>query len=111
MSSAHEAALLGAVTSVARPVVILLPIDRAPRSDEQHPILSAASTDVAILGYVYPGKGHGAAIEALDVLPNGIGLTALGRLADGHRELGDALHARATRRGRRFSVAGLDPRR
>ena len=108
VSSAHEAALLGAFTSGVRPLVIPLPIEESPwpgYHQSPHAIAGKAPADVAILGFVYPGKGHAAAIEALDALPDGVGLTALGRVAVGHRDLAAALGARAGRLGRRFGVA------
>ena len=111
VSSAHEAALLGAFAADARPTVIPLPIDRAPATDQQQAVTSSTSHDVAILGFVYPGKGHAAAIEALRALPDSVGLTALGRVAEGHCQLADALHAPGNPAGTAVLRRGLDFRR
>ena len=61
---------------------------------------------VVILGFVYPGKGHD---EALDALPVGAGLVALGRASDGHQDLVEQLEQQAARLGRRFSASGFVP--
>ena len=108
VSSAHEATLMRAFAPTA-PVAIPLPIDPSPTaaaSPGPQPVSAADVTEVSILGFLYPGKGHSAAIEALAVLPGPVGLSVLGRVADGHAELADRLRARAADLGRRFTVTG-----
>lgn len=120
VSSHHEAELLRLVAPDVHPVVIALAVGRSPhppggpraerpagpsagRTAEPRP---AADRDVAVLGFLYPGKGHASALDALRVLPGDVGLVALGRPADGHDGLVVDLQHRAAERGRRFSVTG-----
>ena len=69
----------------------------------------AAPRAVAVLGYLYPGKGHESVLAALDGLPAGVGLTAWGRPSDGHDDLVDSLTAAASALGRPFRVTGYVP--
>lgn len=71
--------------------------------------LATGTGDVAVLGFLYPGKGHDAVLEALDGLPATVGLRALGRPSDGHEDLVGQLVARAAALGRRFEVTGYVP--
>ncbi|MEH3077226.1 MAG: hypothetical protein PGN11_11190 [Quadrisphaera sp.] len=61
---------------------------------------------VAVLGYLYPGKGHDAVVDALDALPPGVGLLAWGRPSSGHEDLVPALQAQAGALGRTAHVSG-----
>lgn len=91
-------------------VVVPLPV---PVLDRSGGVTAAAPTDpgappqaVAVLGYLYPGKGHDAVVEALDALPPGVGLLAWGRPSSGHEDLVPALQAQAGALGRTAHVSG-----
>lgn len=105
VSSHHEAALLAGFAPHVDPVVIPLPIDADPRRRRADG-WDLPPTEVAVLGHLYPGKGHLAALEALVALPSSVGLTVLGRIAEGHDEQADLLRRRATQLGRRLTVTG-----
>jgi O-antigen biosynthesis protein len=62
--------------------------------------------DVAVLGFVYPGKGHLEALRSLHGLAQEVGLVALGRASRGHQDLVDDLAALAGADGRRFACTG-----
>lgn len=64
---------------------------------------------VAVLGYLYPGKGHDAVVDALGVLPPGVGLLAWGRPSPGHEDLVEALRDQAGALGRTAEVTGWVP--
>ncbi|MBN1092634.1 hypothetical protein JKP75_08745 [Blastococcus sp. TML/M2B] len=68
-----------------------------------------APTGVAVLGYLYPGKGHEDVLAALDALPDGAGLLAWGRPSAGHEDLAEALAAQARALGRPCTVSGWIP--
>jgi glycosyltransferase involved in cell wall biosynthesis len=68
-----------------------------------------APRDVVVLGFVYPGKGHVPALDALAGLDADVGLVALGAASPGHRHLVDDLADRARRLGRRFTCTGWVP--
>lgn len=68
--------------------------------------------DVAIMGFIYPGKGHRELLESLAKHPaHGIrNLRVLGRIADGHEWLADELRSASTRAGIELDITGfLDP--
>lgn len=102
LSSHHERDLLRRTGSAAEPAVIPLPVDplpapaRRPDGDRQ----------VTISGYLYPGKGHAEAIDALAALPRDVGVVALGAPSPGCDWLEADLVAHAELRGRRFAVTG-----
>ena len=113
LSSRHEDELLTDALALAgwtgphRPrAVVPLPID-PPADRRPHPV--RRPPDLALLGYLYPGKGHAQALAALRDLPADVGLVALGRPSDGHDDLVDALCAEAATLGRRFEVTGYLP--
>jgi hypothetical protein len=112
-TSHHEAALLhasGVLASQAQaPHVIPLAITPAS------PAPSAAAPrdlapEVALLGFIYPGKGHAEAIDAVAALAGSgaahLSVQALGAPAAGHQSDLDALSARARRRGLEFTASG-----
>ena len=61
---------------------------------------------MAVLGFLFPDRGYEQVIAAL---PDGVGLLALGRPADGHEDLRDALVARAAAAGHPMRVTGFLP--
>jgi hypothetical protein len=107
VASEHEARLLAACGAPVPCTVVPLPVPDlrgAPAADRSTPPGS-----VAVLGYLYPGKGHEAVVAALDVLPAGIGLTAWGRPSAGHEDLVGSLTAQARALGRPCTVTGYVP--
>ena len=104
VASAHEERLLAACGADVACQVVPLPVPElrtAPAADA-----SAPPRSVAVLGYLYPGKGHEAVVAALPALPDGVGLTAWGRPSDGHEDLVGALTAQARALGRPCTVTG-----
>ncbi|MGM7667027.1 hypothetical protein [Microbacterium sp. A93] len=70
--------------------------------------------DVVLLGFLYPGKGHAEALDALALLresgvPAPRRVTALGAVASGHEPLVDELRGRAHAAGLDFRVTGFVP--
>ena len=61
---------------------------------------------VAILGFVYPGKGHAEVIAAVRSLPPDVQVVALGRPSNGHEPLVECLRRTATSMDRRLLVTG-----
>jgi GT2 family glycosyltransferase len=102
VSSEHEALLLQGFLPGAAPTVIPLPIEAAAAVDPR----PAPEPDVALVGFVYPGKGHAAALAALDGLAPDLGVLALGSISDGHDSLAAELRQRAADRGRRLRITG-----
>lgn len=109
VSSSHEQRLLATCGADAPSDVVPLPVPElraATAVDTSAPLRS-----VAVLGYLYPGKGHEDVVAALDVLPAGVGLTAWGRPSDGHEDLVGALTGQARALGRPCTVTGFVPDR
>lgn len=113
VASRHEARLLAAcgvapgevqVSVVPLPVPELPGLAAAERSAPGTPLEA-----VAVLGYLYPGKGHDDVVAALDGLPPGVGLLAWGRPSPGHEDLVEALEARGRASGRPVEVTGWVP--
>ncbi|GAA3594501.1 hypothetical protein GCM10022223_06930 [Kineosporia mesophila] len=112
VSSEHERArletLLDRFADAARPAglrVIPLPVRAPVRPDRWPPVVP----EVGVFGFVYPGKGHDDVLEAMAGLPEAVGLTAIGRVADGHGELAGRLTTRAAALGRRLEITGFLP--
>ncbi|MBA3606767.1 MAG: glycosyltransferase, partial [Acidimicrobiia bacterium] len=108
VSSDHERRMVEASAIGGRVTVIPLPID----AGDSHPSRRMGSRrrrTVAVLGFIYPGKGHGDVVEALAELPGDVELLALGRASDGHDALAAALVTRAERMGRDMRVTGFLP--
>ncbi|WP_233542728.1 glycosyltransferase family protein [Kocuria tytonis] len=97
-------------TSAPRFFVSPLPID-APEPRQWGAARGAAGADVppsvAVLGFLYPGKGHDRVVEALAGLPFGVDVLALGRASDGHEDLVPELDAAARRHGHTFRTTGF----
>lgn len=108
LCSEHERALLrealpGDGTDV---IVIPLPIDPEPPAPRP-----ARATDptVAILGYLYPGKGHREVLTELAGLDPPVTVLAIGRPADRHPDLVPELAQLAARHGMSFACTGFVP--
>ena len=101
----------GPAASRAEPTVIPL-AHRADRAGRSRPRpFDVAGPMVAVLGLIYPGKGHAAVLEALSTLPRDVALWALGAVSDGHDDLLGELERFAVRARRRIVVTGLPRRR
>jgi glycosyltransferase involved in cell wall biosynthesis len=108
-NSHHEAALLRetGVLAGGEPAPAVIPLPVVPVADG--PPATAPPADdpeVALLGYVYPGKGHVEAILAAAALPEPPAIRALGGPAPGHEGDLDALAALAARHGVAFRASG-----
>ncbi len=111
-NSSHELAFLddlGIVETDPRPQVIPLgapPVSRAPRED-------AFDSVVALVGFVYPGKGHREVVEAVARLRGGVDggldVVALGAASAGHDADVVALADHAARLGVSFTTTGFLP--
>ena len=62
---------------------------------------------VGVLGFVYPGKGHGEVIAATAGLPDDVEVVALGCASPGHDELVRCLRVAAATAGRSFRLTGF----
>lgn len=116
LSSDHELARLRHLLPSARPgspgpgteprlQVIPLPIE-APRIVAK-PDRPTPRPEVAVFGFIFPGKGHEDVISAMPGLPPEVLFTALGRPADGHESMRAALAATADRSNRRMKITGF----
>lgn len=109
VASEHEAGLLRTATGgqgLACPPIAVVPLPiRAPTRSllaERPP----AEPVVAVLGFLYPGKGHAEGIRAAAAA--GLeGVVALGAVSPGHEELAGELEAEAKRRGLTWAVTGF----
>lgn len=113
VSSRHEfdllQQLLAAGGGSADVVAMVVPLPVEPpwivaERDRRTPL-----PEVAVFGFVYPGKGHDDVIRAMAGLPASVGFTALGRTADGHDDLHTALSQLAAGSNRRLQVTGFVP--
>lgn len=106
------AAVDGRVTVVPLPVPAPSAVPDDDHGDDDRDggaVDPGVARDAAVLGFLYPGKGHEAVLEALAGLPATVGLRALGRASDGHEDLVGRLADRAAELGRRFTVTGYVP--
>lgn len=102
VSSDHEAALVREfVDQNAQVEVVPLLIE---------PVVHDTSTRyekaVAVLGFLYPGKGHVETLRAMAGLDASVGFVALGAPSPGHADLVDELHSIAAESGRRCEITG-----
>lgn len=115
VSSEHERRLLHAVVGEAvgapadRVAVVPHLVHERDAGAARGPGVAPVPRDVVVLGFVYPGKGHAAALEALPELDADVGLLALGAASRGHQHLVDDLADRARSLGRRFTCTGWVP--
>jgi glycosyltransferase involved in cell wall biosynthesis len=110
VNSEHEALLLAEHTvDGVRPAVVPLPVDLAPPAAERW----APDGTAAVIGFVYPGKGHAELVDAVarrrdaGSAPGGdLRVAALGRASAGHEAETDRLVADAAARGVVLEVTG-----
>ncbi|MCU1405432.1 MAG: permease [Glaciihabitans sp.] len=110
-NSEHEAQLLAEYVSETVTVeVIPLPVDihDGHNSSDTHGPAGQLDGAVALVGFVYPGKGHSDALDAVAVITGQRpAVVALGRASPGHEgDLVD-LHNYAESRGVLFSATGF----
>jgi glycosyltransferase involved in cell wall biosynthesis len=109
VASRHELRLLAACGSRGGEVVHVVPLPVPRLAPSPAVERGTEPRAVAVLGFLYPGKGHEQVLDALDGLPSGVGLLALGRPSDGHEDLVEDLERRARDRGRTLEVTGYVP--
>ncbi|OZF57546.1 hypothetical protein CH293_02135 [Rhodococcus sp. 14-2470-1b] len=130
VSSEHEASLLREFTDAAvdpQVVPLMMPRPRAepagvtqkPRAEpagvtqkpraEPAGVTGVPSASVAVLGFLYPGKGHIETLRAMADLPRSVGFVALGTASPGHEDLIDQLRCTAAEAGRPCEVTGFLP--
>lgn len=105
VASEHESEALERCGDSDTPIeVVPLPVER----NVHRPVGASAETPsaVAVLGFVYPGKGHLDVLAAMRDLPAEVGLDVLGAPSPGHDGLLDELAAGAAEQGRRLRVTG-----
>ncbi|WP_209560795.1 hypothetical protein [Frigoribacterium sp. PvP032] len=110
VNSEHEGRLLAEhTTTTVRPAVVPLPVDLAPPLAER----PAPDGTAAVIGFVYPGKGHAELVDAVARLRAGgddaagaLRVTALGRASAGHEAETDQLVAEAASLGVVLDVTG-----
>ena len=109
-SSHHEVALLHALTVLpAQPPPAVIPLPITPGGADGAAITDGQTREVALLGYIYPGKGHAEAIEAVAGARPEITVSALGAPAAGHEAELVALAELAGRHHVPFAVTGYLP--
>lgn len=127
VSSRHELALLAALEAgddrdwPGVTAVIPLPVEdrrgTATANSPGEPVngpIEGLGEDVVLLGFLYPGKGHLEAVDALALLhrrgvPAPHRVTALGAVSSGHEGLVDELQDHARAAGVGFRVTGFVP--
>lgn len=105
-NSFHEVSLLrelGIMTAGPPPVVIPL---AAPSLVSGSIDVANLDSDAALVGFVYPGKGHREVIESVARLGGGLGVVALGSASAGHEADVTSLVTFAESLGVRFSATG-----
>lgn len=103
VASRHEAGLLSHLGADPSAVSVLpLPLRQPPAAGERPPVLP----QLALLGFLHPGKGMETLIEASRALPPGVELINLGPVAHGHDAYADGLIASARHANRRLSITG-----
>lgn len=128
VNSQHEAGFFAEQGSDVRPVVIPLPLPQPVLSQSEREKINAEQAQklqqrlkgsagasgaerdypqLAVMGFLYPGKGHRELIESL--AGTGACVRALGGVSAGHDDLVDELNDAAHRAGVKFSVTGFLP--
>ena len=107
-NSDHERSLLSeaGIAAPADVVVVPLPLDlyHAP---PRRP--NSGGPSVAVLGFIYPGKGHAEVLAAMAGLQSTVEFLAIGECSAGHDDLERRLVESARHAGRKFAVTGYVP--
>jgi len=112
VSSMHEHDLLldlldGDPTVPVTVVPLAVPRDAGPVGAGPAPGLAPRGRrEVAVLGFVYPGKGHEEVLRAMAGLPADVALRVLGGVSPGHDHLLQRLRAIAAVDGREVRIDG-----
>ena len=85
-------------------VVVPLPVEPLPASGTAPPW--SGRTTVGVLGFVYPGKGHGDVLDAVGRLALAVAVVAVGSVSPGHGPLLAELRRRAGVLGVELLVTG-----
>lgn len=102
VSSDHEAALVREfVDERATVSVVPLLIEPVVRGGPEE-----LENAVAVLGFLYPGKGHVETLRAMAGLDPSVAFVALGTPSPGHDDLIDELHSIAAESGRKCEITG-----
>jgi hypothetical protein len=115
-NSEHERSLL-AENGIAEPadvVVIPLPLELGVAGNQVAALRpnSGPATrprSVAVLGFVYPGKGHPEVLAAMADVPRDVAFLAIGECSAGHDDLAESLGELARAAGRPFTITGYVP--
>lgn len=103
VSGPHE--VVGGRAGGTEPSVVPLPVPSFVSVGSARPAPDDPPT-VAVLGFVYPGKGHALAIEAVAGLDPRPRVVALGAASPGHGPLATTLHRQAQQQGVELQVTG-----
>jgi glycosyltransferase involved in cell wall biosynthesis len=96
----------GAGAVMRKTTVVPLPLETAA---SRHPVPDGASAEIAVLGYLYPGKGVEDVIDAAATMAacgRVVSVVNYGAAAEGHEDLVGQLRDRARRAGVCFRVTG-----
>lgn len=116
VNSEHEAIFFRENCPNVQPAVISLPLPVPVLSVDERAELSGwqgraggecARSQIAVMGFLYPGKGHRELIESL--AGTGASITALGGVSAGHDDLVDQLNEAAQGSGVDFLITGFLP--
>ena len=110
VSSHHEADLLARLDRRCRPIVIPPPVPNwVPGPAARTTRAADDERTVGIAGWIFPGKGHRAVIDAVAACNHSqpaLRVVAMGQTSPGHDELTAELTRTARRRRVHFSVTG-----
>ena len=111
VSSHHERRALVAAgcTDDARVIAHVVPDQALPVEPSHAPVDTPAAPVVGLLGFVYPGKGHRAVIDACALTEQAVQVVVIGGPAPGHAALAEELRAHAARLGVGCTITGWVP--
>jgi glycosyltransferase involved in cell wall biosynthesis len=95
-----------------RVVVVPLPIEPHVAEPAVPEVVDVRDAEIAVLGYLYPGKGvEDVVAAAADLRASGrpVGVTCIGAAAEGHAEHASTLAALAQRAAVPFQITGFVP--
>lgn len=109
-NSDHERSLLSenGIAEPADVVVVPLPLE-VGRREPGGARSEIGPRSVAILGFVYPGKGHPEVLAAMADMPPDVEFHAIGECSAGHGDLAESLADLARGSDRRFAITGYVP--